>query len=117
MSDPREMNEAPRTAKPTTAPFDVVMLKLGVSETTCKPDDIKRIRVMAVDSLNAIWDPLVVDEEKEYRVVHTTPPGHETQIEMAARSRAYNGGATDPKKIGFEDPIPLIPPHGGYGNE
>lgn len=117
MFDPREMNDAPRTAKSTTEPFDVVMLKLGVSETLCLPEQIKRIRVTAVDQMNAIYDPKVVEAEKEYRVVHTTPPGHETQIEMAARSRAYNGGATDPKKIGFEDPIPIIPPHGGYGNE
>jgi hypothetical protein len=109
MVDPREMNDTPRTAKPDTSPFDVVMLKIGVSEQTCKPEDIKRIRVMATDQMNAIWDPKVVAEEKEYRWVHTTPPGHETELEMSARSRLYNGGATDPKKIGFEDPIPMMP--------
>ena len=110
MNDPREMNDTPTShAKSTTAPFDVVMLKRTASETTCKPDDIKRIRVTAVDNLNAMWDPKVVAEEKEYRVVHTTPPGHETELEMSARSRAYNGGVTDPTKIGFGDHVPVLP--------
>jgi hypothetical protein len=31
---------------------------------------------------------------------------------MAARSRSYNGGETDKKKIGFEDPMPLMRPLG-----
>jgi len=116
MHDPREMNDTPTShEKPNTAPFDVVMLKLGVSEQTCKPEDLKRIRVMAADQMNAIWDAKVVAEEKEYRSLGAVGPGHETEIEMAARSRYYNGGETDKKKIGFEDPIPMIPPYGGYG--
>lgn len=115
MSDPREMNDAPRTEKPTTFPFDVVMLKRTASEPTCLPADLKRIRVMAADQMNAIWDAKVVAEENEYRSLGAVGPGHETEIEMAARSRFYNGGETDKKKIGFEDPIPMLPDHGGYG--
>ena len=113
MSAPREMNDTPAShEKPSTFPFDVVMLKRTASEATCLPADLKRIRVMAAYTLSAMYDPLVVAEETEYRVVHTTPPGHETQIEMAARSRSYNGGETDKKKIGFEDPMPLMRPLG-----
>ena len=114
MSDPREMNDTPHGQKPTTFPFDVVMLKLTASEQTCLPDDLKRVRVMAADQMNATWDPKVVAEEKEYRSLGAVGPGHETEIEMSARSRAYNGSETDKKKIGFEDPIPLMRPHGGY---
>lgn len=91
----------PNYEKPTTQPFDVVMLKLGVSEQTCKPDDFKRVPVMAVDQLNAINDPKVEAAEKEYRVLGAVPPGHQTEIEMSARSRAYNGGEIDKAKIGF----------------
>ena len=110
MSDPREMNDTPSShEKPTTAPFDVVMLKRTASEFTCLPEQIKRIRVTAVDQMNAMYDPKVEAEEKEYRVIGAVPPGHEIELEMSARSRAYNGGVTDPTKIGFGDHVPVLP--------
>lgn len=101
MSNPREMNDTPNHEKPRTAPFDVLMLKLGANERTCKPEDFKRVAVTAVDQMQAAQDPKVVAEEKEYSILAITPPGHETEIEMMARSRAYNGNVTDPTKIGF----------------
>jgi hypothetical protein len=103
------MNDTPHGEKPTTSPFDVVMLKRTANEQTCTPDDLKRVRVMAADQMNAIWAPEVVAEEKEYRVLGAVGPGHETEIEMAARSRAYNGGETDRAKIGFGDHVPVLP--------
>ena len=110
MSDPREMNDTPAShEKPNTFPFDVVMLKRSASEFTCLPDDLKRIRVTAVDQMNATYDPLVEAEEKEYRVLGAVSPGHETEIEMSARSRAYNGGVTDPTKIGFPEANHVTP--------
>ena len=100
----------PQYEKPRKEHLDVVMLKLGVSDLTATPEDFKRVQVQAPDADAATFEPQVTALEKEYRVLTATPPGHETQAEMLARHRAYNGGVTDPRKIGFEDPVGAMPP-------
>ena len=110
----------PEYQKPANHQFEVVMLKLGVSEFTAKKSDILRIPVDAPDSVTAKWAPEVVKREKEYRVVDACPPGYQTEMEMQVNQREYAGNVTDRANIGLlgkDDHVaPLMPEHGGYGS-
>ena len=102
----------PEYQKPRTNQFEVVMLKLGVSESTAKRSDILRITVDAPDPVTAKWSPEVVKREKEYRVVDAVPPGYQTEVEMQANQREYAGNVTDRANIGLTgaDHVPTLKP-------
>ena len=81
-------------------PFEVVMLKQGVSEFTATPDDFRRVPVVAADPIKAQQDPDVLAAEQEgYTVMLASRPGIQTQAEVLARGRLYDCSVTDKCKI------------------
>ena len=84
----------------STEPFEVVLLKQGVSEFTATPDDFRRVPVWATDPINAQQDPDVLAAEKEgYICLLASRPGIQTQAEVLARGRLYDCSVADKCKI------------------
>ena len=84
----------------STEPFDVVMIKNGVSEFTALPDDFRRVPVVAQDPMKAQMDPGVLAAEAEgYRCMLASRPGIQTQAEVLARVRLYDCSTADKCKI------------------
>lgn len=67
-------------------PFEVVLLKNGVNSLTAKPEDFQRIRVDAVDPLQAMQHGDVSNVEG-YTCLFAVPPGAPTEPEQMARQR------------------------------
>jgi hypothetical protein len=81
--------------------FDVVMVKDGVSHNDAKPEDIKRLPVVASGPLAAqISDEAMAFAAKEgYTAVHATKPGVLTELESLAMRRQMEGSVPDRSKI------------------
>jgi hypothetical protein len=72
-------------------PFEVVMLKLGVSEVAAKPEDFRRVPIEATDPLQAMQSDAVAKTEG-YRPLFAARPGVLTDPEVHARRRAFEAG-------------------------
>lgn len=80
--------------------FDVVLLKKDVSEMAAKPEDFKRVAVVAPDPLRAQQTEEVAKVIKEgYRPLAAVPPMVQIDAEIHARRRAIEGHDLDRSKI------------------
>jgi hypothetical protein len=83
--------------------FDVVMLKTGVSPTTAKPDDFRRVNVVAGSPFEARQAAEVAAAEAEgWATQDVKPPGSPSELEHQAGLRAHEaamGPPTDKTKI------------------
>lgn len=103
MPDPQEMRPVappigslgPNASK---VPFDVVCLKKGMNELDAKPEDFRRYTVPAADPLEARTEGQKLAEKDGFDVLHAVPPGHLSDTEQQARSRA-SVTMTDRSKI------------------
>lgn len=77
--------------------FDVLLMRKGVSEDAAKPEDFKRVPVVAKDQVQALLDDNVRKEAgDDFHVVLATLPNSPTGPEMMARRRVMDqsGGAS-----------------------
>lgn len=87
---------------PRSERFDVVMLRAGVAQHVAKPDDFKRVSVVAREAFGARSDAAVLAAEAAgYQLVTVVNPGGTSDAENQARRRAHEAEfpATDRTKI------------------
>lgn len=69
-----------------TQAFDVVLIKDGVNSMTAKPDDFKRVPVVAADTVQACLHDDVA-KEKGFYPLYAVPPGVMGEPEVLAVRR------------------------------
>lgn len=85
---------------PQTENFDVVLLRNGVNELTAKPDDFRRVPVVATGPLAAVMSGEAAAVAAEgFTILHAATPGVATGPEAMARQRELEGPPIDRSKI------------------